>query len=85
MEDAAGLLSSLAAIAAMILAAVAMFRSSRADNGAEKAREAIKSVTDEAHGVIIVDAEEEHEEVTEAVASDDPAAAVAALLNDRGE
>jgi hypothetical protein len=83
MEDATGLLSSIAALIAMLIAAFALFRSSRAGDGAKKAREAIKRVTDAAHAVVIVDAEEDHEEVTEAVASDDPAAAVAALLNDR--
>lgn len=84
MEDASGLVQSIAALFALIVAAFALFRADQQKKqSADKARETIKAITNEAHEVIVVDAEEEHEEVTAAVESDDPASEVAALLNER--
>ncbi len=43
----------------------------------------MEALTDQAHDVIKVEAEEDHEEVSEALQKDDKAAAIADLFNDR--
>ena len=83
MENADSIVQGIGAIIALLLSAFAMLKIHRSGEEAKEAREAVKAITNQAHKVIEVEAEEDHEEVTEALEKKDPAAAIADLFNDR--
>ena len=83
MENADSIAQAIGAILAILLSGFAMFKVHRSADDAAETRKAVKAITNHAHEVIEVEAEEDQEEVTEALEEDDKAAAIADLFNDR--
>ena len=85
MENADSILQSIGTILAILLSGFAMFRVHRSSQQDKDADKAIEKMANHAHKVIKVEAEEDHEEVSEALEKKDPAAAIADLFNDRND
>ena len=85
MENADSILQSLGALFALLLSGFAMFKVHQSSRGEKESRKGIEKMATHAHKVIEVEAEEDHQEVTEALSEDDPSAAIAALFNDRND
>jgi len=83
MENADSIAQAIGAILAILLSGFAMFKVSKSADETAATRKAVKAITKHAHEVIEVEAEEDQEEVTEALKKDDKAAAIADLFNDR--
>ena len=83
MENADSILQSLGALLAILLSGFAMFKVHQSSRDEKEADKAIEKMANHAHKVIEVEAEEDHQEVTEALSEDDPSAAIADLFNDR--
>ncbi len=83
MENADSILQAIGAIIALLLSGFAMFKVHSSGEKAKQAEKAVEAITNQAHKVIEVEAEEDHEEVTEALTQSDKAAAIANLFNDR--
>lgn len=85
MENADSILQSIVAIVAMLLGGFAMFRAQKSVQDEKEARKAMDKITETAHEVIVEEADEDHEAVSDALADEDPTAAIAALVNGRND
>ncbi len=85
MENFDSILQAIGAILALLLGGYGVFKAQKSVRDEKEALEAMRGITKTAHEVIEVEAEEDHQEVSEALEKKDPAAAIADLFNDRAE
>ncbi len=83
MENLDSILQAIGAILTILISGFAAFKIHQSGEEVKRAEKAVEALTDQAHDVIKVEAEEDHEEVSEALQKDDKAAAIADLFNDR--
>jgi hypothetical protein len=83
MASADSILQSIGAILAILLSGFAMFRVHQNGRDDKEADKAIKKMAERAHEITKVEAEEDHEEVAEALDESNASAAIANLFNDR--
>tara|TARA_A100001388_G_scaffold210630_1_gene161125 strand:- start:266 stop:523 length:258 start_codon:yes stop_codon:yes gene_type:complete len=83
VENLDSILQGIGAILTILISAFAAFKIHRSGEEVKRAEKMVDALTEQAHDVIKVEAEEDHEEVAEALKKDDKAAAIADLFNDR--
>ena len=83
MENFDAIVQGITAIITLLLSGFAVFKIHQSGEEAKRAAKMVDALTDQAHDVIKVEAEEDHEEVAEALKKGDKAAAIADLFNDR--
>ena len=83
MENLDVIVNGIWSLVALLISGFAIFKIQKNAEATKQAEKAVEALTNQAHEVIAVEAEEDHEEVTEALKKDDKAAAIADLFNDR--
>lgn len=83
MEISGEIITGLLALFALLMGGFAQWKIGQASKKEAADRGEIEKLTENAHGIIIVEVEEDHQEVTEALEQSDKAAAIADLFNDR--
>lgn len=83
MEDTDSILQAIGTILALLLGGFAMFRAQKSVKDEKEARKEVEKLTEKTHEVIAEEADEDHEEVTEALDGPKPSEAVSDMFNQR--